>query len=241
MLATASPETTGDTPTPEPAETRPVRLLVAGPPSRGRSGRGMADEIDAARRAGLRVPREENIQEFDPDPRKHLGWFWAYDDSRFETCDERRARYLGDANVEVDPITRLRQGDAKHLGDIRLLDMKGFARAVCRSYATVKDLKFEADAIRLILTDEDHLDMLVAAGQGDHETIKARLLAQANDDILTAHPFARVHGGQSGMWYVSDALYAGRRRGHLDEWYEMDVIKATGRPVGSRTKHRKAR
>lgn len=220
MLATASPDTTG-TPPASSVETKPMRLLVR------------ADKINDARAAGLRVPTDENAEEFLDNPSKRLGWFWVYDDTRLETCEERRARYLADH---------------------RIIDMKGFARVICRSYALVKDMKFESDGVRAILRGLGVLDgadledkarvtalaeTLASHAQIDLDTARARLLAQANEDILKATPAARDRVGQSDLWYVSDAIPFGRRSGRLDEWYSRATIKQTGRPPGSRTKNRK--
>ncbi|MER5608305.1 hypothetical protein AB0F93_03615 [Micromonospora tulbaghiae] len=215
MLATAPSDP--DTEASSALETRPLLLLVKindienGP-----------REIEAAREQGLIVDRETNIEEWNPEVTRRLGWFWATDPRVTETRQERRERLLADE---------------------RSIDMKGFARVIRRSYPLVKQMKSKSDAIRQILDDPAHLQWLAEqqVGQGeDIEMVKARLLAEAQEKVLTAMPLRRERIGSSPVWWVRDGLDSGRRKGHLDEWYERARIRQTGRPPGSRTRHRRA-
>jgi hypothetical protein len=180
-------------------------------------------DIAEAHQWGFIVPREENIQEFDTNARKRLGWWMVYDPKHTETRAQRRARYLADQ---------------------RLIDMKGFARVLGRAYITVKDLKFEADEIRRILENEEYrlekaAELATELGVSVEEAA-AQLRAKADEDILKAMPVRRDRAGQSDLWFVSDAMRNGRDNTRLDEWYERNTIRQSGRPKGSRTKNRRA-
>lgn len=190
-----------------------------------RDGLRIPRDVAEARAWGFTVPRDENKQEFSADPRKHLHWWWVYDPTRTETLAQREARYYNDN---------------------RIIDMKGFARVLCRAYITIKDLKFEADEVRRILDPNrtEHLDELAAAvvqyGNGiTLEQARESLLDKAREDVLDAMPERRDVAGQSDLWHVADAIRYGRRTGRLDQWYEYASIKQTGRPKGSKTRRRK--
>jgi hypothetical protein len=177
-------------------------------------------DIADARDWGLDVPENENVAELDPNPAKHLGWWWVYDHSRTETREQREARYLADN---------------------RIVDMRGFAAAVCRKYATVKFWKFVSDQARRILNPQDTtLDTLSAASATEQgitvDQARALLLAKARKDILKATPVPQVIAGQSALWPVSATIKYGRDTARLTWWYEFDTITATGRPVGSKTR-----
>lgn len=181
-------------------------------------------DITEARAWGLEIPRAENSEEFSASARKRLGWWWVYDTSRTETRDQRQARYLGDR---------------------RLLDMKGFARVLRRAYITIKDIKFTGDNVRMVLDDPAHLELMARAVVEQEPSIslddaKAGLISRAREDVLKALPPRRDRAGQSDLWYVCDALKFGRSSARLDWWYEYNRIKQTGRPLGSRTRTRRA-
>lgn len=215
MLATARSDT--DTEVSTTVETRPVRLLI-----KVKRIECAPQEIEEARSRGLIVSDTENAEEWLPNETRRLGWFWATDPRLTpETRQERHERLTADD---------------------RLIDMKGFARVVSRSYPLVKDYKFKSDAVRDILEKPEYLTWLAEQQMGegeDIETVKARLLADAQVKILKAMPPRRDRIGQSSLWWVSDALAYARRRGMVDEWYEKARIRQTGRPVGSKTKHRR--
>jgi hypothetical protein len=179
-------------------------------------------DITEAREWGFHIPVEENKQEFEEDKRKHLNWWWVYDPEHVETRQQREARYLSDQ---------------------RVIDMKGYARVTCRAYITIKDLKFASDQIRKILSNEDGFrttkaQEIAAENGGDVAAVEMMLLADARRDVLKAMPPRRFRGGQSDQWYVRDAIVNGRNLGRLNEWYEFNTIRQTGRPRGSRTRNR---
>lgn len=216
MLATADNETTAEVST--SVETRPLRLLIK--VKRIEHG---PEEIAEARSRGLIVPQEENAEEFLPDVTRRLGWFWAYDPRVEETRQERQERYLADD---------------------RLIDMKGYARVICRSYALVKDNKYESDAVRRLVENDAELTELarqhMLGQQGsDLEAVKALLLAEQEEKLLRAMPPPRDRVGQSSLWLVSDAVKDGRRKERLDRWYEK-ARSRSGRPPGSKTRNRRA-
>lgn len=172
----------------------------------------------------LREADAENAQEVNFDPKKRLGWWVVYDPENVETREERRARYLGDN---------------------RLVDMRGFAAAILRAYATVKDDKHDGDNARRMINQpafrRGHARTYVKAGAA--ATIaeaEAKLIGQAQKDALKAPPPRRMKAGSSDLWYLSDAFIDGRDRSRLDEWYEFHQIKQTGRPKGSVSKRPKA-
>ncbi len=181
-------------------------------------------DVAEAREWGFLVPDDENKEEFSDDPRKRLGWWWVYDTSRMETQQQRERRYLSDT---------------------RLVDMHGFARVICRSYATVKEAKGEADRVRRILDPADtYLDDVVAFANEHDPTVsvevaRQRLLTKAKEDALTVVPERRDRYSKSDHWHVLDAARFGRDNKFLDDWYEFNRRKSTGRPKGSRTRNRR--
>lgn len=180
-------------------------------------------DIAEAREWGFDIPRKENAEEFAPNPRKRLGWWWVYDPNRTETLEQRGARYLSDE---------------------RVIDMRGFARVVGRAYITIKDLKFEGDNVRVLLENPAHLDEMARAAAGDETVItvddaKATMTLKAREDVLKALPPRRGRAGQSDLWWVCDAIKFGRLTGRLGESYARNNIKQTGRPRGARTRNRR--
>lgn len=180
-------------------------------------------DIAEARAWGFTVPHGENKEEFSEDPRRRLGWWWVYDPERVETRAQRQARY-----------------EADH----RLIDMKGYARCTLRAYITTKDRKVRSDAIRRILEDPAYRAEKVAVYVEHNPDLTAEkademLLAEARQDILKAMPRRRDRGGQSDRWYVADALKDGNDNERLNEWYEFNAIRQTGRPLGAKTRNRR--
>lgn len=217
MLALATPPDTG--PPVSAVETRPVRLLIK-----------TADKtIAQARAEGLRVPEDdENREEFHPDHPERLGWYWAYDDSRVETKEERRARYLADT---------------------RNATMKTFARIVMRGYSGIKDLNYESDTSRQILAGGEDSDAtltrvaktLVAKDPTlDLDEAKVLALHKARKQILTAMPPRHDTAGITPIWPVSIAFTWGNKTKRLDDWYEYKELRSGGRPVGAKTRRRTA-
>lgn len=171
------------------------------------------------------------VRELIRDDAAELGWRFVVDRTRRETADQRRARYMADH---------------------RLVDLKGFAAIILRSYALVKDLHHDAEAQRAIVranqVDEDYyrslqadVDRLETAGapaatlgplrrELNTLTARRRRLRAAEDELLKALPPRRERGGRSPLWWAADAFRTGRRIGWVDEWYEKAVIKQTGRP-----------
>jgi hypothetical protein len=182
-------------------------------------------DIAEARAWGFTVPEDENEEESHDDPRRRLGWWWVYDPIRTETREERRDRYRSDR---------------------RMIDTKGFARAICRAYITTKDLKAKSDHFRKVVDDAayrtDLVRTILAANPSTTaQHVEQSLLAEANDFLLKAMPPRRDRAGQSDQWHVSDALDNGRLTGRLNEWYEHESIKQTGRPRGSKTRNRRTK
>lgn len=188
-----------------------------------RDGLRIPRDIGEARAWGWTVPDDENSTELDPVKRKHLGWWWVYDHTRTETCDQRKTRYLADE---------------------RVIDMKGFAAFIRRAYTTVKDSKFEGDYLRRLLESPAFLNREARRIKAEDQPeltlreISETLLAKARKDVLKAHPRARDRAGQSDLWQVRDAAKSGRDRTALDQWYEPNKISQTGRPKGSKTRRR---
>jgi hypothetical protein len=180
-------------------------------------------DIAEARAWGYEVPFDENEEEFDPRPRKRLGWWWVYHPSHTETRDEREARYLDDE---------------------RLIDMKGWARVSLRSYITVKDLKGLGDRARRIVEDIDGYrtnaveTMREINPGGDADEYEREMLAEAREILLKAMPERLDRYGQSDVWTVRQAVAHTRHTKRVNEWYEYNKIKQTGRPRGSRTRPR---
>lgn len=192
-----------------------------------RDGLRVPRDVAEARAWGFDVPitAAENAEELSDDTRKRLGWWWVYDPNRTETRQQRRQRYLADQ---------------------RLVDMKGFARVVCRAYITVKDRKFESDNIRKVLDDVEYRRDLAATIAQENPAVTAaqaeqKLLAKAREDVLKAMPPRRDRAGQSDQWSVADAARYGRDTERLDEWYEYNKIKQTGRPLGAKTRNRRTK
>lgn len=219
MLALATPPDTGP-PVSGQVETRPVRLLFE----------SAKKSIAQARAEGFRVPEDdENREEFDPDHKERLGWYWAYDDSRVETMEERRQRYLADT---------------------RIIPMKAFARVVMRGYRSIKDLNFESDGWRAILhgdeaTREATLTRVAEALMAKDRTLdldaaKALALRKARRQIVKAMPERLTTAGITPIWQVSTAFIWGRKTKRLTDWYEYKELRAGGRPLGAKTRHRAA-
>lgn len=169
------------------------------------------------------VAAEADVKRIKAALKRLLNWWWAYDPERVETREQRRARYMSDH---------------------RLIDMKGYARAVLRAYITVKDRKVKSDAVRRILEEAEHRreQAILFARHNTAFTVEQAeeyLLAEARKDILKATPKRRDRAGQSDLWFVSDALHDGRDNERLSEWYEFSKIKQTGRPRGSKTRKRR--
>lgn len=187
-------------------------------------------DIDEAREWGFHVPvnEQENSEELDPDPRKRLGWWWVYDPTRGETREQREERYLADQ---------------------RLVDMKGYARVICRAYVTVKDRHGKSVHFRKVISDEggyrtDMVSRIVAnAHQLGVTTVTAKaveneLLTKARKGILKAMPNPADRAGQSNLWTVAQAIRDGRNQTRLDFWYEFNKISQSGRPRGSKNRPR---
>lgn len=180
-------------------------------------------DIEEARAWGYHVPEDENHQEFSDQPRDRLGWWWVYDPTRMETREQRADRYVNDH---------------------RLVDMKGVARLLCRAYITIKDLKFESDHVRKILNDGDYRIELATTIATENpevtvEQAEQQLLKEARKGILKALPPRRDRAGQSDLWSVGDIIDNGRKLERLDNWYEYNRIRQTGRPPGSKTRRRR--
>lgn len=180
-------------------------------------------DLDEALTWGMFVPTEwENQENVHPKTSHHLGWWWVYDTSRTETRDERRARMLSDN---------------------RIVDKRGYAAAICRSYAYTSELKFAADRTRRILAGGAGLEaearkVIEEEGVGELEETKRRLTAKARKDILRAMPEPDDQLGQSPVWVLHKAFRSGRDRQQLDDWYQYSKPDLTGRPPGSRTRRR---
>jgi hypothetical protein len=183
-------------------------------------------DVEEAYAWDMIVPEDQNKEEFEADPRKRTGWYWVLDPTRSETQPERQARLLADR---------------------RMIDMKGAARILQRTYITTKDHKVESDRVRKVLRDPEFLraEALKRVERAlakdihlDIDTAVAEELAYAKKFVVKAMPARRARHGQSDVWYVSDICETGRATTRLDEWYEYNRVRQTGRPVGSRTRRR---
>lgn len=190
-------------------------------------------DIAEARAWGYDVPitTHENHQELDPEPTKRLGWWWVYSPDHVETREDREARYLADH---------------------RLIDAKGGGRVWCRSYVTVKDFKFDSERNRRILGEPDFRrelalgvaeevpDLTPEQVQQYAKQVEESLVKHARRGILKALPAPRDRAGQSDLWWIADMIKSGRDLERLDEWYEYNKVKQTGRPKGSKTRPKAA-
>lgn len=109
--------------------------------------------------------------------------------------------------------------------------------------ALVDDVS-QADAEAAL--DEVDLTGLVDPGQAwtnlaDVEATMAAELAYARRFVHKAMPPRRDRIDQSDVWYVGDACRIGRDTTRLNEWYEYNKVRQTGRPPGSKTQRHRPR
>lgn len=174
-------------------------------------------------RDARRDARGENEQEIDPDPKKRLGWWWVYDPELVETRQQREERMLADE---------------------RLVDMRGFAAAIVRQFTTVKDIKHSGDTATKVVKNPVHRRRLARTYVENKAArtvaeAEAKLLKEAQQDILKALPAPHMRAGNSNLWTLATAFADGYARTRLNEWYEFNKILQTGRPKGSRTVNRR--
>jgi hypothetical protein len=194
--------------------------------------------------------------------RKKTGWWWVIDPTRTETREEREQRLLSDdrlvdmkASARILCRTYITVKDLKVEGDRvrRMLRDPAFLRseAIKRMGKGngVRAAGSDPGPVRAVRDwddDQAGVDTTDLADPwrawcnlADVEATMADELAYARKYVVKAWPPRRDRVGQSDVWCVSDICRSGRDNARLDEWYEKNVIKQTGRPPGSRTKKRR--
>jgi hypothetical protein len=176
-------------------------------------------DITEARAWGLDIPNNELENWQETKPGQELDWWWVYDPNRQETRDQRKARYMHDR---------------------RLVDTKGLARILCRSYPTVKSLKSVTEAARTSLDHAEQLHALAETfvAQNPALTIEeatAILRADAEQVVSKGTPKIAFSYPKVDLFYANEAFRNGNDTTRLNSWFEFNKLPQTGRPPGSKT------
>lgn len=175
-------------------------------------------DIHEAREWGLEIPNTplENWQEFETG--QELGWWFVYDPSRQEDRAQRKMRYMRDR---------------------RLVDTKGVARILCRSYPTIKSLKSTTEAARTSLDNEQVLlglaETFIAQNPAvSLEDAKRILIADAEQVVSKGTPKIAFSYPKVDLYYVNEVFENGNRTTRLGGWYEFHKLPQPGRPRKNR-------
>ena len=151
--------------------------------------------------------------------RQHLAW--EISDTDVETRQEREARYLSDDT---------------------LIDTKDFAFLMGRARATIKDMNYEANALRdaykRAIAERDDL-LAELASQNNNEAAReydqlVEHIAGLEEKLVDAlvEPVSGIP-----VWRVRDAMHWGRATKRLNEWYEKQILLPPGRRPGTGRTH----
>lgn len=248
MLATAAEPDTATR-----LETRRVRLLVHD------------DELEDLIATG------RNLVVPDDDPKQPLHWRWVTDLDRTETLEQRRERYFADQRpvdmrgfaaticrayttfkdmkYEADDLRKVvkkYEAEEKRYRSLeaQLLDRRQQLRAQSPITSTVLTGDDQDWIDQQLALSVDHASVVFTPAEAAEFKALRQVHAQvqkAEEKLLTAPPVRRFRSGQSDTWYVCDGIKFGRRVARLNQWYEYERLKQTGRPKGSKTRNRRAK